>query len=335
MKSFAVLAALLGMTIFGLLLVQTGLVDVTDAIASVGWGTAIVVLTRFGTIALAGFGWYLLFPAGQVVPLRVAMLVRFIREGVNNLLPVGQVGGDLIGARLITFWKVDGATAGAVSIADVAIQAATQAVFAVIGIVLLVILKGDSDIVRYAIVGVIVAMVLLGLFFVLQARLGGRWIVGVVRRIGRGRDWFAVGLVERLGQRLGLIYSSPGRLAASTITHLCGWFVGSAEVYVALNFMGFDISIADAIVIESLGQAVRGAAFAIPGGIGVQEGGYVALCGLFGVPPGPALALSLVKRVADLVLGLPFLLAWQALEGRRLFRPEIGPAKAPFAEGRG
>jgi hypothetical protein len=38
---------------------------------------------------------------------------------------------------------------------------------------------------------------------------------------------------------------------------------------------------------------------------------------LFGVPPGAALALSLVKRVPDLAIGIPGLLAWQALEMRR------------------
>jgi hypothetical protein len=33
-----------------------------------------------------------------------------------------------------------------------------------------------------------------------------------------------------------------------------------------------------------------------------------------------ALALSLLKRARDLVLGLPVLAAWQLLEGRRLWR---------------
>ena len=36
------------------------------------------------------------------------------------------------------------------------------------------------------------------------------------------------------------------------------------------------------------------------------------------MPPGPALALSLVKRVADLTLGVPFLIVWQVLEGKRV-----------------
>jgi len=70
---------------------------------------------------------------------------------------------------------------------------------------------------------------------------------------------------------------------------------------------------------------VRGAAFAVPGGLGVQEGGYIALCAMFGIPVQEALALSLAKRVADVAVGLPGLIAWQVVEGRRLYRrPEPG-----------
>ncbi len=58
-------------------------------------------------------------------------------------------------------------------------------------------------------------------------------------------------------------------------------------------------------MIEALGQAIKAAAFLVPSGLGVQEGGFVLLCGLFGIDSGTALALSLAKRVPDVVLGLP------------------------------
>jgi uncharacterized membrane protein YbhN (UPF0104 family) len=64
-------------------------------------------------------------------------------------------------------------------------------------------------------------------------------------------------------------------------------------------------------VIESLGQVVRSMGFLVPGALGVQEGGYVLVCGLFGIPPEQALALSLVRRLRDLLLGLPGLVAWR------------------------
>jgi hypothetical protein len=63
-----------------------------------------------------------------------------------------------------------------------------------------------------------------------------------------------------------------------------------------------------ALMLESLGQAIRGAAFAIPGALGVQEGGYLLLAPLAGLPPDAALALSLAKRARELLLGVPGLL---------------------------
>ena len=62
----------------------------------------------------------------------------------------------------------------------------------------------------------------------------------------------------------------------------------------------------------------RGAAFAIPGAFGAQEAGLILLCGLFEIPPDQALALSLIKRAADLVVGVPGLVSLQVLEGGRL-----------------
>ena len=82
--------------------------------------------------------------------------------------------------------------------------------------------------------------------------------------------------------------------------------------------MGGSITVNEAIVIESLMQAVRGAAFAIPGALGAQEAGLILLCGMFEIPPDQALALSLIKRAADLIVGVPSLIALQILEGGRL-----------------
>lgn len=329
MKRIALVAGILGFTLLGVLLTLSGLGDVWHAVVAAGWATAVVVLLRFVAVAMAGLGWHVLYPAASRLPLGVSLLLRFVREGVNQLLPVGQVGGDVVGARLATFWRADGAVAGAVTIADVAIQASTQALFALLGIGLLFWLEGDIPLVRYAAGGVAIALVLIAAFFLVQARFGSHLVSAILRRVGGAE--LTAGLVDRLWTGLASVYAEPGRVVRSTVVHMAVWLVGSLEVYVVLHAMGHPVGLAEAIVIESLGQAVRGAAFAVPGGVGVQEGGYIALCALFGVPPGPALALSLVKRVPDFVLGLPGILAWQVLEGRRAYRVE--GASAPGAGG--
>ncbi len=68
-------------------------------------------------------------------------------------------------------------------------------------------------------------------------------------------------------------------------------------------------------MLNSLAVALRSAAFVVPGGLGVQEGGYVAVGALLGLPPDVMLAVSLATRLGELIEGLPGLLAWQYIEG--------------------
>ena len=114
-----------------------------------------------------------------------------------------------------------------------------------------------------------------------------------------------MGGVASLNQRLLEIYRNPVRLGLGFAVHLGIWFFGVLEVWIALRFMGYPVDYRTALVIESLGQAVRGAAFVVPGALGVQEGGFIALCAVFGIPAPTAIALSLVKRLPEIALGHP------------------------------
>jgi hypothetical protein len=50
----------------------------------------------------------------------------------------------------------------------------------------------------------------------------------------------------------------------------------------------------------------------------LQEGAYVLLGNLVGVPADIALALSLASRAREIMLGVPALLSWQLIESRGL-----------------
>ena len=58
----------------------------------------------------------------------------------------------------------------------------------------------------------------------------------------------------------------------------------------------------------------------MPAAIGVQEWGYAVLAPLFGLSPEMGVAVSLLKRAREIVLGVPALLYWQGVEGRAAFR---------------
>ena len=114
------------------------------------------------------------FPRGRL-RLRPAVLLRFIREAVNSLLPLTQVGGDIVGARLLTFWAVPGPLAAASIIIDVLVQAATQFLFTALGLVMLIALGADKTVVWIAATGLAFAIPMLGGFYFAQ-REGGRRI---------------------------------------------------------------------------------------------------------------------------------------------------------------
>jgi putative membrane protein len=306
------IAACIGLTAW------SGIDAVGNAVASVGWGMPFVMLTRAATVSVAGAGWWLLFPASGRLRLRAAVLLRFVREAVNALLPLTQVGGDIIGARLLTFWAVSGPLAAASIIIDVLMQAVTQLLFAALGLVTLVALGADKTVAGVAATSLALAAPMLGGFYLAQRGRGHRILHYVLSRLKGDSNWRVLGTVDAVYQCLSMIYARRSSLAASCLVHVVGWLIGVAEVLIVLGCMGHPVTIGEALVIESLVQAVRGAAFAIPSALGVQEAGMILLCGIFGIPPDQALALSLIKRAADLVLGVPGLVAVQILEGERL-----------------
>ncbi|MFC7538930.1 hypothetical protein ACFQU2_04895 [Siccirubricoccus deserti] len=83
-----------------------------------------------------------------------------------------------------------------------------------------------------------------------------------------------------------------------------------------LWLLGHDVTLAEALVIESLAQALRNAGFMLPGALAVQEGAIIGAAALVGVPPGLALAVALVRRAREVVISLPGLIAWQRAELR-------------------
>jgi putative membrane protein len=169
-----------------------------------------------------------------------------------------------------------------------------------------------------AAVGLAVAAVMLAGFYFAQRSGGQRILQWIVSRLAGDREWRVLGTIDAVYRNLAMIYTARSSLIASSVVHLAGWVVGAAEVWIVFAFMGHPVSIGEAIVIESLMHAVRGAAFAVPGALGAQEGALVLLCAAFGIPPEQAIALSLVKRAADLAVGVPGLVGWQMLEWGRL-----------------
>ncbi len=316
-RILAAITAIAGLAVLTGMIAYYGFASVLAAVVSSQWGTALVIVIRATAIATAGAGWWFL-----LTPIRrgpgVFVGLRFVREGINTLFPVAGVGGDLIGARLLAQFGVAASLAVASVLIDIFIQVVCLLIYVLAGLGIVLDLVGTHRLttVTFAILAIAVPAVA-GFFLTLN--FGA--FEPLVRRLvafGEKRQWAAFDHVVNLGARLQQIWRNRRGLSWSFIVHLAAVFFGAAEVWVVLLFMGYPVSPAEAIAIESIGQGTRAAAFVVPAGVGVQEGSLIAASAIFGVPAEVALAMALIKRVPDLVLGIPALLAWQGLESRRL-----------------
>lgn len=301
-----------GVVLFVAVIVWQGLDDVTAALRRAGWGIVAVALLHLPQVWADAIGWRRLVPAEQQPPRRTMIRARWIGESINDLLPVLQMGGNVVKAWLLVRRGVAVAPAGASVVVDITLVVLTQILFTLFGVSLLVPTLGTGPALLTVLVGSGIMTALLGGFYAVQRRGFFALVVRMSRRILGGAEWTAFSdgatTMDADVQRL---YGDRRALTASASWHMLAWFVGIAEVWYALHILGHPVDVRTALLFESLGQAIRTGAFAVPGALGVQEGGYVLVGSALGIEPGVALGLSLVRRVRELLLGVPGLASWQ------------------------
>jgi len=314
---FLALSIGVGFTVW--LVAAASLTSILSSFAQIRWGILAIVAVRAAMITTNAVAWQQLLARWIKVPFPIFALLRWIREAIDGLLPVASIGGSLISARLLTFWRVSGTMALAGVFADVFLQTAAQVIFALVGALLLARIVGFDTVPPELLLGLAAIVIVLGGFYFVQ-RYGAARLLDRAFQVFSGREKFPVrGGEVHLQSAIDRIWRGRRRVAAALLTHTFAWALGTLEVWLTLHFMDWPVSLAQAIVLESLGSTISTAAFFVPGSWGVQEGGYILIGELLGVPAHLSLSLSLVKRIPDLTLGAPGLLAWRLVEARHLF----------------
>ena len=319
MKLAIAITALAGLLAAILLIGYHGFLAVSDLLLTVGWGMVAVSVYHLIPVMFSALAWRRVLRNTWRKSLLVFFWARSVREAVGSLLPVMQVGGELVGARILTFHGAKAGIAGASVVVDLTLETIAQFFFTLLGLLLLVLLGGSQQTVRWAAAGLVVAALALGGFVIAQRKGMFKLFEDFIEKISDKWEWLSLGKIDDLHDTIQKLYRERRALLAAGVTHLFSWIISAGEVWLALYFMGSPVSFLEALILESLSHAVRSAAFMVPGALGVQEGAYMLLGQMLGLTPEMGLALSLVKRVRDLLLGIPAFLGWQVLESGRLW----------------
>jgi putative membrane protein len=293
---------------------------IASLLAGAGWKLILLVPLQILPLLLDVMGWRSVILGHVRLP--ALFLIACIRQAINRLLPVANVGGEIVGIRLLAQRGVDGASAAASVVVELTLSLFAQYVFVAIGVVCLFSRTRNAHAVQMLAFGLAAILPPLALLILIvrNGRVFHR-VEQLAKRLFRpwldGRNGFDHG--ARVDAAVRETFGARGRMSRALGWQIAGLVAGCSETWLALRWLGHPVAFSGALVLESLTQAARSLFFMVPSALGVQEAGLIGAGLLLGLTPDVALALSLAKRMREILFGLPSLLAWQWIEGRRIF----------------
>jgi putative membrane protein len=310
----------LGLGVVIALIAIEGAGAIVSLLAGAGWKLVLLVPLQTLPLLLDVLGWRSVILGRVRLP--ALFLIACIRQAINRLLPVANVGGEIVGIRLLVQQGVDGASAGASIVVELLLSLFAQYVFVAIGVACLFSRTGNARAVQA--LGIGLAAVLPPLVLMIVIARNGRVFHRVEQLANRLlRPWlddhggFDHG--ARVDAAVRETLGARARLSRALGWQIAALIAGCSETWLALRWLGHPVGFSDALVLESLAQAARSVFFMVPAALGVQEAGLIGAGLLLGLGSDVALALSLAKRMREVLFGVPSLLAWQWIEGRKIF----------------
>jgi putative membrane protein len=307
--------ALAGIAVITGLVIYFGVGDVVKSLTSVSiWGFAAYIAAQLVITLGLALCWRMLLRSSARGSFLLLVWGRLVRDATGEFLPFSQVGGYIVGARVITLSGVSVPDSIASTIVDITTEFLAQLIFVGVGLSVLAEIAPNNHLLVPVAVGVCIGVIMcVGLIIVQQG--GGKIFRMIAQRLaGESGDFH----MDRLQTALNTIYRRRVRLALASFFHLVCWFGTATASFIGFHALGVPLSYIDAIAIEAMLHAIMALAFFVPGRVGIQEAAYTILAAIFGVPPEIAISLSLLRRARDFVIAVPVLLAWQGVEAKRL-----------------
>jgi putative membrane protein len=320
LKIAAYIGGLLGLALLLILLGRSDFAAILQILELGGWQLLWLIPYRILFFLLYALGWLNLlrpYDPDRHAGLGYLVWVTSVREAIDRLLPVASVGGGVVGVRLLRWRGLAGAQVGATVVVEVLLTLVVSYLFALAGVVLLIDLDGTRQNFQHLVLALLlslpvpVATAMLLRYGSIFARFERflRPLVGV--------SALSAGATE-LDRELRACLRRARNLLVAGTWQFTALLSGSFEIWFALRLFGHPVAASDALILESLIQAVRHIAFVIPAALGVQEAGLVLFGQALGISSELALAVSMAKRMREVLCGLPSLLSWQWLEARRM-----------------
>lgn len=318
MRMITQLGLALGLLILIALLVWQGVLDVVDLLITSGWQLLWLPLLWVPQFIPATQAWRILFKPLQQPGFVHALLAMWMGRAVNNMLPVATIGGEIVKARLVNFWGTPGINAAASVMVDKVIQALSVALWGLIGVCLLVYLTNNDQLALYAFIGFIILTACAVAFLYVQKAGFLGMLAALCGKLIKTEALEGISFNAReVDATVNDIYAHKRRIAIAVTLRTLALMFQTAEVWLACALLGHPIGVLEAIMLKSLTSTLSDVAFIIPNGYGIQEGAFIMVGTLVGLPTDVALAVSLAIRIHDLIFDPAGLMNLHRIESKQ------------------
>lgn len=320
LKLAAYVSGLLGVSLLTVLVVRSDFAAMWRTLRSSGLDLLWLVPFRLLYFLLYALGWRSLlqpYDPQRRAGLSFLLWVTTVREAIDRLLPVASVGGGFAGVRLVGWRGIPTAAAAATVATEVLLTMFALYVMSATGLYLLAEVGASEQTYRHVLIALVLALpVPVANAFLLRSGAVFSRLEAFLRPMV-GITALSDGAAA-LDRELRACLSRGRSLAYAGVLQLLAFLSGSFEVWFALRLFGHPIDARGAVMVEGLTQAMRHIAFLVPAGLGVQEAGFVLFGHVLGISTELALAVSMAKRMREVLCGVPALVSWQLREAARL-----------------
>lgn len=302
-------------TLLGLMLlcgvVAVGWTPLRSGILAGGWSLLWIVPLHLVSDTIDSIGWRSLLRFHPKRPNAAYFAwAASMRDAASALLPIIGAAAPLLGANLLTQRGIRGLPAFASVVVESSLSLVSQAFF-VLSVSALGFSVTGNPLLLWLLVPPAIVTLALGLVFVVLQRNRKTYLrfstaIGRVRFLSRFRRTLPL----RLYAALQRIHRHPYRLLVCVAWQVLALLAGALELWVMLLLLHRPVTLLIPLLLQAAAKLSRSLSFAVPAGLGVQEGVFAGVAAASGLPVSIGLGLSLLSRCRDVLFGVPLLTTW-------------------------
>jgi glycosyltransferase 2 family protein len=317
-KALRILYLIVGASLLAYVLSKTDLALLWVNLIETGWGILFVLTVYCISFAFDTAAWQFTLPSAKfnIRWFNILWKVRMVGAAFGKMLPFSAFGGAPIKGYILKKHYSISYKEGVASIILVESTHLISMIFFMASGVLLILFDSNLPQSFHTFSALSLSALAIGIsgFYMVQrfkiTSIAGGWLSQ--QPLGRRLEKF-LSHIQEFDDRLVQFYTKKrSDFYRALGLNLIVWYLGALEVYVILYFLGYPVSVSEAIMLETLVELVRAGTFFIPATLGTQEAAFLLATGAITGQPALGVATALMRRVREIVwLVLGFVIGWE------------------------